>query len=70
MTIAEQIRHQGDIEGRLEAKARTLLRQLKLRYGTLGQAAVRRVETASADQLDLWLERVIAAQSIEDVFEA
>lgn len=58
---------EGRAEGRAEAKAETLLRQLRRRFGPLPEAARDRILAADLATLDLWLDRVLDAASLEEV---
>jgi len=65
----QKFREEGRQEGAHEAAARMLLRQLSLRFGDQASASVRsRVDLADLDQLLIWSERVLTAESVEDVF--
>jgi len=57
----------GRAEGRAEGRAGLLLRQLGLRFGALPEEVAARVRSASPELLELWAERVLTAQSLEDV---
>lgn len=48
---------------------RALVRQLRARFGSLDAALEARIGCASPDDLDRWVERVIVADRIEDVFD-
>lgn len=63
MTAAEKLR----TEGRLDGGRRALLRLLR-RLGQVGPELEHRVMTADEPTLDLWLDRVPDASSVEDVF--
>jgi hypothetical protein len=71
-TIAEQFREQGRqqirAEGRQQAR-RLLLKQLGVRFGSLGADRVERVERSTDQEFDLWAERVLTAASLAEVFE-
>lgn len=54
-------------EGRAEGGAEILLKQLTKRFGPLQEAVVTRVRTASVEELDRFAERVLDAESLEDV---
>lgn len=60
---------QGRQKGRQEGEAALLLRRLELRFGPLNEADRARVLEADSDTLHRWGERVLTAQSIEDVFD-
>jgi hypothetical protein len=55
-------------EGRVNANSATLRRQLVKRFGALPQPTEARIAGARADQLETWLDRVIDAKSLDDVF--
>jgi predicted transposase/invertase (TIGR01784 family) len=57
----------GRAEGKAEGKAELLLRQLGLRFGPLPRSVADRIHAASSLSLDSWAERVITAQSLDDV---
>tara|TARA_R100000306_G_scaffold62518_2_gene71796 strand:- start:88781 stop:88996 length:216 start_codon:yes stop_codon:yes gene_type:complete len=50
-------------------EARTLKRQLTRRFGVLPQWAVERVDGAKGEQLEQWLDLVLDADSLEQVFD-
>ncbi len=58
----------GRLEGRLEGEAELLLRQMSRRFGAVDEATHNRIKTADADTLLIWGERILFAQSIEEVF--
>jgi hypothetical protein len=59
MTIAEQMRHEG--------RSDVLRKLLALRFGTLRPEHEARLSSATAEELDRWVERVLTAKTIEDV---
>jgi hypothetical protein len=59
---------EGRLEGKLEGKLETLTRLLTRRFGPLPEWATERMKTATADQFDLWADRVLDAVSLTDVF--
>jgi len=58
---------EGRAEGTAQAKASTLLRQLERRFGPIPQAALTRLSGASVQELDVWLDRVLDATSLDEV---
>ena len=66
MTIAEQWK----MEGRQEGRNAILSRLLAKRFGqdVVNLQVQKRLQNASEEELDLWAERILDAQSIEDVF--
>ncbi len=59
-------RQEGRLEGRLEGQRELLLKQLRLRFGSVSRRVMTRINGASAEQLDRWAERVITANSPEE----
>ena len=52
-----------------QGKAETLLRQARIRFGDVPAARSDEVRTADATTLDRWLDALIGAESLEEVFE-
>ncbi len=59
---------QGLEQGRERERRELCLRLLERRFGTLSLKARRSLETASAETLQLWLDRAVTSSSIEEVF--
>jgi predicted transposase YdaD len=57
----------GRAEGEAKGKAELLIRQLGLRFGALSEATRAKIVHAPPERLDSWAERVITAQSLEEV---
>jgi len=55
-------------KGRQEGEAQVVLRQLRLKFGPLKPETVYRVRSSDPDRLLEWGERVLTAQSLQDVF--
>ena len=53
--------------GREQGRLNTLTRQLTRRFGSLPDAALARLQSATPDQLDLWTDRVLDAPTLEAV---
>ncbi|MGY8526042.1 Rpn family recombination-promoting nuclease/putative transposase [Paracidovorax citrulli] len=49
--------------------AKALCTLLHVRFGTLSERTVQRIETATPDQVQLWTDNAISAASLRDVFE-
>ena len=68
----EEGRREGNQEGRqqglTEARQQTLLRQLQRRFGPLPEQHTQRVLAAGTAELDRWLDRILDAASVDDVF--
>jgi hypothetical protein len=63
MTLAERLRD----EGRAEGRGQLLLKLLTLKFGIVGPEVASRVQTADAATIDRWAERVLVAQTLDDV---
>ncbi len=68
MTGAQILRAEGEAKGKAEGKAETLLKLLELKFGEVPDATTQRVRAATVEQLDTWIERILPATSLEDVF--
>jgi len=81
MTLAEQWlkrgeergiqrgREEGRQEGRRQAAVQTLLRLIERKFGREAREASRaRVEPATVGELEMWLDRILDAECVEDVF--
>jgi flagellar biosynthesis/type III secretory pathway protein FliH len=58
----------GVKKGIRQGEAQMLLRQLSLRFGDLPQSAREQVESADADTLLRWSERILTASTLDEVF--
>jgi hypothetical protein len=67
MTIAQQLLAEGEARGEARGLRVSLKRMLTLRFGAPDAATVARLEAASGDQLERWLDRVLGAASASDV---
>lgn len=57
------------IERGIEKGTKTaLLRLLRVRFGALDATIETRVEEATSEELDRWLERLFAATSVDEIF--
>lgn len=66
----EQGMEQGMQQGMQQGEAKVLLRQLERKYGATVAAAYReRVESASADTLLEWSDRILTAETIGEIFQ-
>jgi hypothetical protein len=63
MTGAEQLIETGRAKGRAEI----LIKQMTTKFGTLPDTVVQRVKAATVEELDCFAERVLSANSIEEV---
>jgi len=47
-----------------------LQRQLRLKFGELPEWALQRLQSASVEQLDSYADRILTAESLEEMFNA
>ncbi|HCO76785.1 MAG TPA: hypothetical protein DIT50_01065 [Rhodocyclaceae bacterium] len=60
---------QGEEKGFYLGELQTLQRQLTKRFGPLPEAVQVRLSTASREEIERWLDRVLDAQTLDEVFE-
>lgn len=58
---------QGRAEGEARGRAQTLLKLLALKFAPVTEDVTRRILAASIDDLERWTERVLSAESVDDV---
>lgn len=61
-------RVEGRVEGRQEALAATLLRLAHRRFGELPAETIARIEVAATPELEHWLEGLLTAERLNDLF--
>ena len=59
---------QGRLEGEQTGEAKALCRLLQKRFGPLPEDRLTRLQTASVDELELWLDRALDADNLAGVF--
>ena len=67
---AREAEEKGRAEGEAKGKAEMLLRQLRRRFGPLSAEIEDRVHAASSDQLNEWMDCLMDARELADVFGA
>ncbi len=65
----EQGIQQGIQQGVQQGEARLLRRQLIRRHGDLPALVEQRLETASTEEIERWADRVLTAQTLDDIFK-
>ncbi|CAK0745286.1 hypothetical protein CCP2SC5_1310006 [Azospirillaceae bacterium] len=63
-----QLVAQGESAGESKGKANMLLRQLRRRFKTLPSHIEERVLKAASDQLDAWMDQLMDATSLDNIF--
>lgn len=58
----------AQMDSERDGEAKVLTRQLKLRFGTVPEWASEKLTNASLSSLEEWTERILDAQSLDDVF--
>ncbi len=67
MSLAERLQQEAREEGLQLGRQETLLKVLRVRFGSLPEDAVAKVHAAGLAELDAWLERIFSASSLGDV---
>jgi predicted transposase YdaD len=72
MTVAEELRAEGEAKGlargHLKGRADTLEKLMVLKFGALSTEHALLIDTATEQQLDVYIERILTATSAGDVF--
>ena len=63
MTIAEQLRAEGAVEG----EVKILIKQMTIKFGPLPEAVLTTVRNATDDQLQAWAARILTADSLDQL---
>ena len=58
----------GEARGEARGEAQTLLKLFKLKFGAIPEWVEQKVNSADKVQLDIWVEGILPAQSIECLF--
>ena len=64
----EEGRREGEARGETRAKTQTLLHQLRRRFPGTCEPFVPRIQTATVQDLDRWLDRILDATTAAAVF--
>jgi hypothetical protein len=65
--FAERFIQQGMQQGMQQGEAKMLIHLLVRRFGELPEETLRKIETADAGTLLQWSERVLSAQTLDEV---
>jgi predicted transposase YdaD len=68
MTFAERLREQGRAEGEAKGRLQVLTKLMAMKFGPVSDEHASRIATASAHQLDLYIERILLAATPEAMF--
>ena len=68
-SAADQLRAEGERKGRAEERRELLLKLLGLRFGELPKEVRERVNAAEPTMLETWVERVLFAQTLNEVLK-
>ncbi|MDX1588439.1 MAG: DUF4351 domain-containing protein [Oleiphilaceae bacterium] len=60
----------GEKRGEQKGVRKTLIKLLTRRFGPLDNDTSERIQQASPEEVELWLERILDARSLEDVFSS
>ena len=67
MTAAQKLTEESYARGRAKGKAELLIRLLGVRFGALSDAVRETILSAPSERLDVWAERVISGQTLDEV---
>ena len=67
-TIAESLIEEGKSAGILEGKRRTLVRLLQQKFKRVPEEILTEIQSARDEQIDAWLDAILTADKITDVF--
>lgn len=65
----EEGREEGREEGEKRGEAKALLRLVQAKFGPPGPVVESRIQAAESVQLEQWLERILTANSPDELFE-
>ena len=65
----EKGREEGLAEGQLRGETIVLMRMLSKRFGPLPNSIAQRIESADASMIERWLDRVLDAAALGEVFD-
>jgi len=69
VSFGERLRQEGREEGREEARRQMLLELLEVKFDAHNPETLSRIESASAEELKVWLRRIVTADSLAAVFD-
>ncbi|MBF0427753.1 MAG: DUF4351 domain-containing protein [Magnetococcales bacterium] len=69
MPYISSIERIGEERGEKKGKAETLLKLIQRRFGTVPEAIQVRVASANLGELELWLDRILDADSAQAVLQ-
>ena len=67
-SLLEDALNKGRAEGEVKGEARTLLKLIKLKFGGHPEWVEARLNTADRAQLDQWVEAILTADSLDELF--
>jgi len=69
MSIADQLRQEGETLGMRKGERLVLQRLLTRKFGELDYHTLEKIRLATEQDLELWAERILDAKTLEDVFQ-
>lgn len=67
VTTADMLRAEGEAKGEAKGRAEALVQIMTIKFGILEQSVLDRVYAGSVQQIELWTDRVLTAETVEDV---
>ena len=68
VSTAQQLRNEGKAEGKAENQVSTLLRLVTKRFGAPEAAVVERIRNGTTEELEHWIDRILDATSVAELF--
>ena len=68
MTLYERLQQEGESRGRLKGEGEALLKLVTLKFGAPSAETENRVRSATKAELDTWVERILTATSLAELF--
>ena len=66
--FAQRYRDEGEMIGEIKGEARTLLKQIRLKFGTPPSWVEDKLNEADKTQLDQWVAEILTANSLDELF--
>jgi hypothetical protein len=70
MSYVERLEERGKARGKVEGQVDVLTKQMTLKFGALTEEHAARLSTATAQQLEQYVERILTATTPEEMFAA
>ncbi|QSR36653.1 hypothetical protein CFI10_17020 [Marinobacterium iners] len=65
VSLLNDAEKRGRMEGRMEGESRLLRKMIEIKFGAIPEWAESVLESADSQQIDLWAESILTAESLE-----